>query len=185
VKELAAKVADDCRKGDIPFYIEPHHFSLSTKSNKLPPEEYRRIVIETARQLTPLGADVLKAEFPLDISADMNQSAWSKACAELSRASMIPWVLLSGSATFEIFLRQATIACEEGASGVAVGRAVWSEAATMKDAVRKNFLQNTVFDRMNRMTGVCNALARPWTDFYSMAAPETDWYKNYSSGRQG
>jgi len=98
---------------------------------------------------------------------------------------MIPWVLLSGSATFEIFLRQATIACEEGASGVAVGRAVWSEAATMKDAVRKNFLQNTVFDRMNRMTGVCNALARPWTDFYSMAAPETDWYKNYSSGRQG
>ena len=154
---------------------------LSASSNKLTPEERHRVVIETARRLTPLKVDVLKAEFPMDISAEINEAAWAKACAELSVASVVPWVLLSASVSFEIFLRQTTIACGKGASGVAVGRAVWQEAATMDGEARRNFLGSKVVERMTRVTAICNALARPWTDFYRMEKPNPDWYKNYSS----
>lgn len=179
IENLVSKIALECNKCDLPFYVEPHSYSLSKSTNKLSPEEKRKVVIETARRLTPLGADILKTEFPLEISADMNEASWAKACAELSRASVIPWVLLSASASFEIFLRQVTIACEEGSSGVAVGRAVWSDAVKLKNDTRKNHLQSVVFERMTRVTAVCNALARPWTDLYSMEKPAIDWYKNY------
>ena len=37
----------------------------------------------------------------------------------------VPWVLLSGGVPFETFFRQTQVACEAGASGVMVGRAVW------------------------------------------------------------
>lgn len=182
IEKLVEQVAVACKECDLPLYLEPHSYSLSRSSTKLGPEEKHRVVIETAKRLTPLGADILKAEFPLEISADMNQASWSKACAELSRASTIPWVLLSAAVSFEIFLRQVTIACEEGSSGVAVGRAVWSGAVKLKNDTLKNHLQGIVFERMTRVTAVCNALARPWTDLYTMGKPELDWYKKYPSG---
>jgi len=181
IEQLVGDVAEQCRQQDIPFFLEPLSYSLDPKEKKLTPKDRRRVVIETARKLTPLGADVLKAEFPLDIADEVNEEAWGKACAELSAASTIPWVLLSASVSYEIYLRQVAVACWKGASGVAVGRAVWQEAVTMSGEVRKHFLQNKVFERMQRVTALCNALARPWTDFYTIAEPTTTWYQNYAS----
>jgi tagatose 1,6-diphosphate aldolase len=180
IESLVARVGEECLQEDIPFFLETLSYSLSPSSNKLTPSERHRVVIETARRLTPLGADVLKPEFPMDISAEVDEAAWAKACAELSVASVVPWVLLSASVSFEIFLRQTTIACGKGASGVAVGRAVWQEAATMTGELRRNFLHDKVVERMSRVTAVCNALARPWTDFYRMDKPSMDWYRKYS-----
>lgn len=180
IEKLVSKVGDECREHDITFYLETLSYSLTSSTNKLLPDERRRVVIETARRLTPLGADVLKAEFPMDISSEVNEVSWAKACAELSLASTIPWVLLSASVAFEIFLRQTTIACQEGASGVAVGRAVWQEAATMTGEVRKNFLLDKGLERMERVTSICNALAKPWTDYFSLPKPSISWYKDYS-----
>ena len=180
IETLVARVGEECLAEDIPFFLETQSYSLSPSSNKLAPEERHRVVIETARRLTPLKVDVLKAEFPMDISAEVNEAAWAKACAELSVASVVPWVLLSASVSFEIFLRQTTIACGKGASGVAVGRAIWQEAATMDGEARRNFLGSKVVERMTRVTAICNALARPWTDFYRMEKPNPDWFKKYS-----
>ena len=179
IESLVSKVGEECLQADIPFFLETLSYSLSTSSNKLSPDERRRVVIETARRLTPLNVDVLKAEFPMDISSEVNEVSWAKACAELSLASVVPWVLLSASVSFEIFLRQTTIACGKGASGVAVGRAVWQEAAIMDGEARRNFLHTKVVERMNRVTAICNALARSWTDFYKMKKPTTDWYRAY------
>lgn len=179
IEALVATVGEECLKEDIPFFLETLSYSLSPSSNKLSPDERRRVVIETARKLTPLGADVLKAEFPMDISAEVDEAAWAKACAELSVASTVPWVLLSASVSFEIFLRQTTIACGKGASGVAVGRAVWQEATSLTGEARRILLRTKVVEQMSRVTAICNALARPWTDFYKMEKPAPDWYKSY------
>jgi tagatose-1,6-bisphosphate aldolase len=181
IEQLVGDVAEQCQKQDIPFFLEPLSYSLDPKEKKLTPKDRRRVVIETARKLTPLGADVLKTEFPLDIADEVSEEAWGKACAELSAASTLPWVLLSASVSYEIYLRQVAVACWKGASGVAVGRAVWQEAVTMSGEVRKHFLQNKVFERMQRVTALCNALARPWTDFYTIAEPTTTWYQDYAS----
>jgi tagatose-1,6-bisphosphate aldolase len=123
--------------------------------------------------------DVLKAEFPLDVKAEPGENRWAEACAELSSASRVPWVLLSASVDYDVFLRQVTVACQQGASGVAVGRAVWKEATKLLNEGRLEFLDTTAKERMERLTALCAALAKPWTDFYAPPQLTTDWYVGY------
>jgi tagatose 1,6-diphosphate aldolase len=177
IENLVRQVSTDCAEQDIPLFLETLSYSLDPERKKLSPDERRYVVIETARRLTPLGGDVLKAEFPLDAQAVTDQYAWQEACSELSQASRIPWVLLSASVDFETFLRQVTAACQAGASGVAVGRAVWREATEVPPDSRQEFLDITAHERMRCITALVDALAKPWTDFY--AAPEItpEWFQ--------
>ena len=89
-----ADVAAACRAADLALFVEPLSYSL-VEGVKLIGEARREVVIETARRLTPLGGDVLKAEFPYDPSVT-DPGRWAEACAELDAASTLPWVLLSG-----------------------------------------------------------------------------------------
>jgi len=179
IEVLVQQVAADCAAADLPLFLEPLSYSPDPAIKKLSPAERRRVVLETARRLTMPGVDVLKAEFPLDASAEPNEAAWAQACAELSAASRAPWVLLSASVDYATYLRQVTIACREGASGVAVGRAVWQEAPQLNGSARLDFLRSTALPRMQRITALCNALARPWTDFYRLPEVNTNWYEAY------
>jgi len=176
IEDFTSKVAEDCQRQDLVLMLEPLSYSLD-ENKKLTSEEKRYVVVETARRLTPLNVDILKAEFPLDIN-DVDESKWMEACKEISSASITPWILLSASVDFETFVRQVTVACDAGASGIAVGRAVWKEAVTMSGEERIKFLRTTARQRMARLTSLCHALARPYTDFYQADAP-FDWYKTY------
>ena len=129
-ERLVADVAAACRAADLALFLEPLSYSL-VDAEKLVGEARREVVIETARRLTPLGADVLKAEFPYDRSVS-DPSRWAEACAELDAASGLPWVLLSGGVDDATFEAQVETACRAGASGVLVGRSVWADAATME-----------------------------------------------------
>ena len=179
IEALVRQVAMDCTTVDLPLMLEILSYSPDPASKKLPPAERRRVVIESARRLVGPGVDIFKAEFPLDIAAETDEREWAKACADLSAASSAPWVLLSASVDYETFLRQVTIACQNGASGVAVGRAVWKEAVELSGQARTDFLQGQAHDRMARITELCDALARPFTDFYAAASIEEDWYAGY------
>jgi len=179
IESLIRQVAADCAMRDLLLFLEPLSYSLDPARKKLAPSERRRVVIETARRLTHLGADVLKAEFPLDIEVEPDEREWALACTELAGASAVPWVLLSASAEYETYLRQVTIACNAGASGVAVGRAVWKEAPALSGEARTAFLRGVAAERMARLTALCNVLARPWTDFYSPPEIRPDWYEHY------
>jgi len=134
------QVADDCRKYDLAIMLEPLSYPLDPAAKKLSSDEKRYMVTETARRLTPLGVDVLKAEFPLDV-ADPDEAQWAAACAEISAASVTPWILLSAAVDYETYLRQVTVACNAGASGIAVGRAVWQEAVSLDGGPRLDFLR--------------------------------------------
>lgn len=175
-EDFTAKIAEDCIKHDLVLMLEPLSYSLD-ENKKLSSDEKRYVVVETAKRLAPLKADILKAEFPLDVT-DVDESKWMSACKEISSASPIPWILLSAAVEYETFLRQVTVACNAGASGIAVGRAVWKEAVTMNSDERINFLQTTAKYRISRLTSLCHALAKPYTDFYTADAP-FDWYKTY------
>ena len=143
--------------------------------------ERREVVVETARRLTPLGADILKAEFPVDVTEEPDEAVWRAACEELSAASTVPWVLLSGGVPFETFLRQSQIACEAGASGVMVGRAVWSEAVTANADARRRFLSTLARDRMNQLRALCDERGRPFTELYERPRSDSGWYERYNS----
>ena len=179
IEGLVRQTARDCALADLPLFLEPLSYSLDPADKKLPPAERRRVVVETARRLTPLGADVLKAEFPLDVRAAPDEGSWAEACAELTAASVAPWILLSASVDFATYLRQVEAACRAGAAGVAVGRAVWQEAPALSGEARLAFLRGPARERMARLTALCDALARPWTEVYAAPSVGSDWYAGY------
>jgi tagatose-1,6-bisphosphate aldolase len=179
IESLVEEVAKECVEQDIPFLLEPLSYSMDPNEKKLASIERREVIIETAHRLTISGVDVLKAEFPVDIRTELDEHIWAEACAEISSASKAPWVLLSASVDFDVYLRELTIACEEGASGAAVGRAVWKEAPTLTGKNRSIFLEDVARRRMERITSLCNDLAKPWAESFSVEMVSSDWYKRY------
>jgi len=104
LEELIRRVVADCHRWDLPVFLEPMSYSLDAAVSKDSAEfaaERSSVVIETARRLSRTGADVLKLEFPLDIKYDQDRRTWQRACAEVSDASAVPWVLLSAGVDFE------------------------------------------------------------------------------------
>jgi tagatose-1,6-bisphosphate aldolase len=175
-ERLVRKVACDCAKYDIPFFLEPLSYAADDQNKSLPPEERRQVVVETAKSLIPLGVDVLKTEFPVDISVERDEKIWLDACRELTAVSKVPWVLLSAGVSYDTFLKQVRIACKAGASGVMAGRAVWKEAITLDLAARNDFLKNTGCERMQKLKLLCEELGRPFTEVYDSPESGYDWY---------
>lgn len=163
IETLVRQTADACARADIPFFLEPLTYSPNPDQPRLSPEERHLVVVETARKLTAIpGVDILKVEFPLDIKAETREAAWLAACRELDAASHVPWVLLSAGVDIETYVLQVITAARAGASGVAVGRAVWQEATEQPAAEWVQFLRTTARARMARIHALCQALAYPW-----------------------
>ena len=180
---LIGRVVADCHQWDLPVFLEPMSYSLDRTVSKDSADfaaERPAVVIETARRLSRSGADVLKLEFPHDIKFNLDRTEWQKACAALSEASAVPWVLLSAGVDFDQFKPQAQVACERGASGFLAGRAIWKEAAAMSEAARADFLENTARDRLRQLLDIAASSARPWTDFYCAPQSSESWYESYS-----
>jgi tagatose-1,6-bisphosphate aldolase len=177
VESFVHQIADECGEHDLALILEPLSYSLDV-SRKLTSREKRYVVSETARRLVVPGVDVLKAEFPLDIATDQDEAVWAEACAEISAACATPWILLSAAAEVETYVRQSAIACRSGASGIAVGRAVWQEAVGMDGKERLDFLRTTARTRLERLAALCDDLAKPVGNFYQSKTP-FDWFKTY------
>lgn len=176
IEDFTSEVAEDCMKQDLILMLEPLSYSLD-ENKKLSSDEKQYLVVETAKRLTPLNVDVLKAEFPVDLN-ETDESKWMSACKEISSASIAPWILLSAAVDYDTFMRQVIVACNAGASGIAVGRAVWQEAVSLNGIERSEFLTHVANQRIARLASLCHALAKPYTDFYRADAP-FDWYKTY------
>ncbi len=176
IEDFICQIGNDCIQHDLLLMLEPLSYSLD-KNNSLSSDEKHHVVLETAKRLTRLPVDILKSEFPFGRD-EMDESKWLEACEAISAASIVPWILLSAAADFDTYLRQVTAACKAGASGIAVGRAVWQEAIGLTGAERKEFLSRVAVRRLARLSSLCHALARPWKDFYRAGAP-LDWYRTY------
>jgi tagatose-1,6-bisphosphate aldolase len=178
---LVGTVAGSCRANDLPLFVEPLGFDPVT-GGKLVGEARRRCVVETARRLTSIGGDVLKAEFPYEAGVE-DEAAWADACAELDSASRLPWVLLSGGVDDATFERQVAVACAAGASGVLVGRSVWAPAASMPAAQRDAWLASEGRRRLERLAQLVDELGMPWharrNSVTSGAPPNEGWYQRY------
>jgi tagatose-1,6-bisphosphate aldolase len=180
-ERLVADVAAGCRAADLALFVEPLSFSL-VGDEPLVGEARRRVVVETARRLTSVGGDVLKAEFPYDASVT-DRTRWRDACEEVDAASTLPWVLLSGGVDDATFEAQVASACAAGASGVLVGRSVWAESARMQPAARRSFLMTTGRERLRRLAELVDATGQPWHErpnrVMGSPMPADGWYREY------
>lgn len=185
--DLVARLADQCIEEDIPFLVEPvtypvEQMGVSTRESA---DMKPGLVIETARQITALPIDVLKAEFPGDIEFEQDEGKLLGYCQELNEASRLPWVLLSAGVGFELFKKQVDIACRAGASGFLAGRALWQEGVqTRSREERMSFFRTTVVARLKELAEIADSYGKPW---YSKLGAENGkfalltegWYRSY------
>jgi len=185
--DLVARLADQCLEEDIAFLVEPVSYPIekTRTSSKKFAEIKPGLVIETARQITALPIDVLKAEFPADIKFEQDEGKLLGLCRELNQASRLPWVLLSAGVDFESFRKQVKIACKAGASGFLAGRALWQEGAQIRSRdERMKFFQNTAAPRLKELTEIADIYGKPWYSRLGAEngrfAPVTEgWYRSY------
>ncbi|HUX47974.1 MAG TPA: tagatose 1,6-diphosphate aldolase [Dehalococcoidia bacterium] len=190
--DLVAGLADQCLEEDIAFLVESVSYPIEeerinqggTSSRKFA-EIKPGLVIETARQITALPIDVLKAEFPADIKFEQDEGKLLGLCKELNRASRLPWVLLSAGVDFESFRKQVKIACKAGASGFLAGRALWQEGVRIRSREKRlDFFQNTAVPRLKELAEIADIYGKPW---YSRLGAEDGkfaplaegWYRDY------
>ncbi len=171
--------AQECSKQDIPLFLEILTYSLDPDQRKLSGRERQEVIVESAQRLTARGGDVLKVEFPLDIQQSADIREWEKACRTLTQTIQIPWILLSASVEFDIFHKQVEAACSGGASGVAVGRAVWKEAVELQSGARTQFLETTAVERMQMITKTVEAQAGSWHNYFTPTPIDEQWFCGY------
>jgi tagatose 1,6-diphosphate aldolase len=186
-RAVTRAVADDCVQADLPFLIEPIAYPVAEADSD--PAVFAGhkpgLVAASARDLTPLGVDVLKAEFPADLRYERDEGRLRAACEALHQASQAPWILLSAGVTFDDFARQVEIACRAGASGFLGGRAIWGEAVHLPDAgERRTWLASVGVDRMRRLHDLAGEYGQPWWKKWAaspaeLAAVGPAWYRQY------
>jgi len=183
----AAAVAAECTKYDIPFLVEPKSYPVGSETGS--PARFaalkEKVVIETARAITALPIDVLKAEFPADLRYNKDKPRLIDLCRQLDASSRVPWVILSAGVDFELFCQEVEIACQGGASGFLGGRAIWQEAMHLDDArERTHYLKTVAVERLKRLNEIAARYAVPWYKKQGLTAreltsiPET-WYREY------
>ena len=191
--DLVAGLADQCLEEDIAFLVEPVSYPIEEKerinqggtSSRKFAEIKPELVIETARQITALPIDVLKAEFPADIKFEQDEAKLLELCQKLNQASRLPWVLLSAGVDFESFRKQVKIACMAGASGFLAGRALWQEGVRICSREKRlNFFQNTATPRLKELAEVADRYGKPWYSRVEAGKGKSspvaeDWYRDY------
>jgi tagatose 1,6-diphosphate aldolase len=180
-------VAEECLKYDVPFLVEPKIYP--TKGEDAVTPEFAALkpsfVIETARQISSLPIDVLKAEFPADLKYETNRAKLLQFCLQLDEASQVPWVILSAGVDYETFRKEVEIACQAGASGFLGGRAIWQEAIHFTDKKeRLKFLSTTAADRLKELAEIAIKYAVPWyrklnIEAHELAVVPENWYMKY------
>lgn len=186
-REVTALVGSQCADWDIPFLLEPITYAASEGERDPATFTGRKtdLVVDSARDLTPLGVDVLKAEFPADLRYERDESRLRAACKRLNEASQAPWILLSAGVSFDEFAYQVKIACQAGASGFLGGRAIWEEAMRMPDgSERRTWLGSVGRDRLRRLSEIAGEFGQPWWKKWADSLEELvdispDWYRQY------
>ena len=183
-EQLVTRLLAECSRFDIPMFLEPIVYPLNPgvpKNSARFAAERRKITVETVRRLGALKPDVLKLEFPVDCQYEKDEAAWQDACAELNEASPVPWTLLSGGDSFELFHKQLKVACQNGCSGFLVGRALWQEAVHLQGDERDAFLNGEASRRWQTLHTIAETYARPWFERYGAADVNEHWYKDYQT----
>lgn len=180
-------VARECIKYDIPLLVEPLSYPVGNEIDN--PREFAarkgQLVIQTARDITALPIDVLKAEFPADLRYKTDSSELLRLCRELDTSSRVPWVILSAGVDYELFYKQVELACQAGASGFLAGRAIWQEAINIDTArERIRYLSTIAADRLKRLNEIASRYALPWYQKAGLSARELalvseKWYAGY------
>ncbi|MDQ5981645.1 MAG: tagatose 1,6-diphosphate aldolase [Patescibacteria group bacterium] len=146
--EIVKKVASECKEINLPFLLEPITYQIANVPYNKP-----EAILKTLEIFGPI-ADILKIEYPTDVETEPLELAVPYMQQITHILDKKPWILLSrGNMTFEKYMEAVTICKNNGASGYAVGRAVWQEVKDYKNWNEiENFVKTTVKERMIKLS---------------------------------
>jgi len=180
--QMIEAVAVDCARYDIPLFLEPLAYAIEPGLSPDSAEfavKRRGIVVDTVRRLGALGPDVLKVQFPVDTRFEDDRSVWVEACAELNEAAPVPWVLLSGGDPYELFREQVRVACDAGASGFIVGRALWGEYIRATADEQPRLMDEVVQPRFTELAALADEHGHDWGEHHVFPGADERWYLGY------
>jgi tagatose 1,6-diphosphate aldolase len=180
--DVIRSVIADCARYDIPLFLEPLAYVTEPGFTTDHPDfasKRRGIVIDTVKRLGALGPDILKVQFPVDTRSEPDRAVWAEACAELDEAAPVPWALLSGGDPYELFRDQVRVACQAGASGFMVGRALWGEAVTAPPQERQSLIETLVRPRFEELASIAHDHGRDWAAKHNLPNIDESWYLEY------
>jgi len=143
--EVAAVALANCRDAGMPLILEPLFYDLDD------PADRERVVLATAQRFAAMEPDLLKLPFPVDSNVEADRTVWASACARITERVTMPWTVLSGGVSFDLFAEQVEHVMAAGASGFMVGRALWGEAARVPHTERTEMVQNVVVPRFKEL----------------------------------
>lgn len=143
-----------CRAVGLVSIVEPvSRKPLAADDDPDAPWDWDAGVLDAARELGGLGADLYKAEVPLRGRGEEDEIR--RRCNQLSEAIASPWVVLSSGVPHELFPRAVELACSAGASGFLAGRAVWSSVIGSRDIERD--LKEISVARLEQLAAIVDA----------------------------
>jgi sulfofructosephosphate aldolase len=147
--DMVKRFVERCQEAGLVSIIEP--VAKAPRDGR--DWDWDACVIEAARELGDLGADLYKAEVPLKGQGDEDEIR--RRCAEITAAVSSPWVVLSSGVPADLFPRAVQLACEAGASGFLAGRAVWASVIGSDDIERD--LREVSVPRLQRLAELVDA----------------------------
>jgi 3-phosphoglycerate kinase/tagatose-1,6-bisphosphate aldolase len=137
-RAVAKRIADECIVEGLVFLLEPLSYKIEGSKEKE--------VLQIARELKDLPVDIFKFEYPGSRAA----------CEEITKMIKVPWVLLSAGMEYKKYKEALKIAMESGATGFAVGRAVWQEFGDYQGEDRERYFRTIALMRMRELVEIVN-----------------------------
>jgi tagatose 1,6-diphosphate aldolase len=171
---VVAEAVAGCRAVGLPLILEPIAYPLPSEDATTLAGRLGPIVLATVERLRPVGADVLKLQFPRD-SDRAAEAGWCRgidaACGET------PWVLLGGGGDADGFARDVEVTCDAGASGFIAGRTLWQAALGLEGDALVERLASDCVPLVQRLRALAEAHGRPWRQrLVTGAQPPADWW---------
>lgn len=141
-RALAKRVFDDCRRYNLPFFLELLNYSLDDT-----PYDPALLVPRSVSDFLTDGiyADVFKLEYPGNAAS----------CREVTRTlGTTPWILLTKGASYEQFVAGLKTAISNGAKGFLAGRSIWQDMMKIPQENRHDFIQDTVVKRFSEICSI-------------------------------
>lgn len=153
-RALITEVAEACAAASLSLVVEILVYTLPDEDPTRYEAAFAKLVRDAAVLAVEAGARVLKLPYPG--SADT--------CREITELVKVPWVVLSGGASHEVFVGHLDRALEGGASGCMTGRSIWGDAVGMQDSVRRTWLEDEGARRVRELADRLEGRGRPWAE---------------------
>lgn len=124
----------------------------------VPAEAFDDTVLEAASTLGTYQPDVYKGQIPT--LGQGSHAEVTRRSREIVASLPCPWVVLSGGVPPDVFPAAVEAACRAGASGFLAGRGIWGPSISAADT--RADLETNALERLDRLTRIVDAVARPW-----------------------